>query len=134
MSKDRTPRFSCSLEFEALSPDAKTEYTKKFDEVKRLMEHTNYSIRDDSRLVFKFCTHELPATVTAENVAHELMCIQYICDNFGYHTISEEVLREMASILRDRYNLSWSQVWNLLHMFGCDAIKYACMKSCLPEF
>lgn len=133
MSKIRT-KFSCKKEFESLTEDKKKEFNVRFDSVKTIVEaNSSYSIRDDSRLVYKFCVGELKNT-NAASVAHEVMCIQYICDTFEYTKVCEDTLKIMSDQLYAQYNLTWPQIWNILTKVGCDAIKYSCMSSNLPDF
>ena len=70
----------------------------------------------------------------SQEVAHELMCIQYISATFGYHAKCESTLQILAKALKDEYpTVTWTQLWSNLSSIGCDAIKYACIGE-LPEF
>ena len=134
MSAART-KFSCSREMLKLNEDLHEVYGERFGAVKALVESKSvYSLRDDSRLLFGYCSGQLPCHVSAEDIAHELMCIQYICENFGYSDVSDATLKCMSNSLRETYGISWAQTWNILVFIGCDAIKYSCMTSPLPEF
>ena len=133
MSRNRT-KFSCKKEFEHLTEDKKKEFNVRFDSVKAIIEtNSSYSIRDDSRLIYRFCVGELD-DLTATSVAHEIMCIQYICDTFNYTTVCEDTLKIMSNQLYAQYNLEWPEIWEILTKVGCDAIKYSCMSSNLPDF
>lgn len=134
MSKVRT-KFSCREQISKLNENEKKNFNVRFEDVKKIIESNSaYSVRDDSRLLYKYCIGQLPSDVTATAVAHEIMCIQYICDAFGYSDVCEDTLKKMSNRLFESHDLKWPQIWDILTKVGCDAIKYSCMSSNLPEF
>lgn len=138
--KDMSKRtsFSCLNALEQFSNEQKDVYRTRMTSLQRkISSMSTYEVRDDSRLAFLFCSNSmLPGQeMNEDDVAHELVCIQYICDSYGYHTICESTLRELSTLLKSEYkSASWNEIWGVLSSGGCDAIKYASMRSPLPTF
>ena len=95
----------------------------------------HFTVRDDSRLAFLHCTGQLHPRMNTEAVAHELMCIQHICDAHKYHAKCDPVLKCVANQLKQEYRkATWTDLWGILASVGCDAIKYDVMDAPLPDF
>ena len=135
-----TERFSIEAALGALDATAASVVRQKLSLVRKDVERMSqggFSLRDDSRLAYLFCTEALPAEWTHEEVVHELMCIQYISQNTQYPVISQSALRQLAQSLKEETGASWTDVWNTVATLGADAVKYACMDAArlrLPEF
>lgn len=92
--------------------------------------------RSDSRLTDLFARGELPPYMTADAVARELLCTDYIYRQTLYGEIIEEYMRCVATHLRNAYKLSWNATWDVTRFYAPIALKLMCVSSCgirIPE-
>ena len=90
--------------------------------------------RNDSKLTFMYATNKL--SMTAREVAHELMCVDYIFQNTNYQQIIEETMREVAGYIKKTYKISWDLTWALIRRYLPTALKMYCIRTyhiTLPE-
>lgn len=87
------------------------------------------SPRGDSRLTDLFARGELPPFMTADIVARELLCTDYIYKQTLYGEVIEEYMRCVAQHLRDNYRLSWNATWNVTRFYAPIALKLMCVSS-----
>lgn len=85
--------------------------------------------RSDSRLTELFAQGELPPFMTADVVARELMCTDFVYKETLYGELIEEYMRCVAKHLRDTYQLSWSATWNVTRFYAPIALKLMCVSS-----
>lgn len=85
--------------------------------------------RDDSRLTELFAMGQLPAYMTADVVARELMCTDFIYKNTLYGEIIEEYMRNVADYLRETYRISWDATWKITRFYAPIALKLMCVSS-----
>ena len=85
--------------------------------------------RSDSRLTEFFARSELPPFMTADVVARELMCTDFVYRETLYGELIEEYMRCVARHLRDAYHLSWSATWNVTRFYAPIALKLMCVSS-----
>lgn len=89
----------------------------------------NMTPRDDSRLTELFATGQLPPYMTADVVARELMCTEFIYQNTLYGEVIEDYMRSVAASLRGRYKLSWGATWDITRFYAPMALKLMCVSS-----
>ena len=85
--------------------------------------------RNDSRLTELFAQEKLPPFMTAEVVARELMCTDFVYKETLYGELIEEYMRCVAKHLRDAYQLSWNATWNVTRFYAPIALKLMCVSS-----
>ena len=128
--------FSCSQQLQSMSEEQQIQFNIRWEGLKKNVQaKSHYDVRDDSRLAYLYCSNQIVGQSAEEDVAHELICIQYMCENYDYMKICEQTLRHMSNELKSKYNLKWPQIWHILTTIGCgcDAIKYGCIRT-FPEF
>lgn len=102
---------------------------RRREEVSLAQRQLNMTPRNDSRLTELFANGQLPPYMTADVVARELMCTDYIFKNTLYGEVIEDYMRAVASLLRDRYKLSWDATWNIARFYAPIALKLMCVSS-----
>ena len=90
----------------------------------------NMTPRDDSRLTELYARGELPPHMTADVVARELLCTDFVYRHTLYGEIIEEYMRQVAQRLHDAYRLSWSATWNVTRFYAPIALKLMCVSAC----
>lgn len=102
-----------------------------------IMRHsTPYSLRDDSRLAYKFATGEV-RNMRAFDVAHEMACMQYLCEHMPYQQDLPDHMKKLAKHLKQKTNASWKRVWNTTSDLGAELIKLELMmrsEVTIPDF
>lgn len=102
---------------------------RRREEVWAAQRQLNMTPRDDSRLTELFASGQLPPYMTADVVARELMCTDFIYKNTLYGEVIEDYMRGVAALLRDTYKLSWNATWNLTRFYAPIALKLMCVRS-----
>ena len=109
------------------------------DELGELMTMcTPYSVRDDSRLAYRYARGEI-RHMTPFDAVHEMACIQVLCDNTTYQAVMPEYLRALANQLKEDHfpSLPWTQVWKAVADLGPELLKTDLMyrtQLTFPEF
>ena len=120
---DPTPTFSIRREMDRMSPAECAVYTKKLLELDALLQQMSpYSMRDDSRLAYRFVKGELP-NWSAQAVVHEMACMQCLCDTVPYQVYLQPFLRALATRLKHESGADWRQIWASVAEFGPDILK-----------
>lgn len=83
----------------------------------------NFQIRDDSTLVWNFCTATLPSYWTATQVVDELVGVDLLYSNTRYKKLLERVLRLLADELHAKYGIGWKMLWHIVRTHGTEAVK-----------
>lgn len=105
-------------------------YMERMHEVHEWQRFYQMEPRDDSRLTVLFCSGKLPSTWTADGVARELMATDFIYKNTLYGELIEEFMREVAARIRQTYNLSWDETWNIVRFYAPAALKLLSLERC----
>jgi hypothetical protein len=101
----------------------------RLNEVREAQCKLNMTPRSDSRLTQMYARGELPTYMTANVVARELMCTDFIYKNTLYGEVIEEYMRLVAARLRSTYDLSWKATWDLVRFYAPIALKLMCTSS-----
>ena len=118
-----TPTFSIRRELDAMPEDVRRVYEERLAELDVCMRHTTpYTVRDDSRLAFRFVGGELP-TWSPWMVTHEMACAQFLCDALPYQSASQPFLRALATRLKHESGLDWKPVWAAVAELGPEILK-----------
>ena len=99
------------------------------EDVRRAQRRLNMTPREDSRLTELYVQGALPSYMTADVVARELMCTDYIYKHSLYGELIEEYMRLVADKLRSTYNLSWNATWDVTRFYAPMALKLMCVSS-----
>jgi len=99
------------------------------EHVRAAQRQLNMTPRDDSRLTELFANGQLPPYMSAEVVARELMCTDFIYKNTLYGEVIQDYMRAVAGSLRDTYKLSWDATWNITRFYAPIALKLMCVSS-----
>ena len=95
-----------------------------------------FEVRDDSRLAYEHAVGRMPHC-SEWDVAHEMMCVQWMCRTAAYPAVQEEFLRTLATEMRKKYKLrSWNTAWKITRDMGPDLLKYVCIAQAggIPNF
>lgn len=117
------------LIFNDATMDDTTLIHRRREEVWEAQRQLNMTPRNDSRLTELFANGQLPPYMTADVVARELMCTDYIFKNTLYGEVIEDYMRAVAALLRDTYKLSWDATWNITRFYAPIALKLMCVSS-----
>lgn len=102
---------------------------RRREEVWEAQRQLNMTPRGDSRLTELFACGQLPTHMTADVVARELMCTDFVFKNTLYGEVIEDYMRAVASSLRDTYKLSWDATWKITRFYAPIALKLMCVSS-----
>lgn len=134
---DATPTFSIRRELEAMTPEVRTYYEQRLDELDACVRQTSsYTLRDDSRLAFRSASGEMPGWPPYA-VAHEMACIQHLCDTLPYQQLQQPFLRALANRLKADSGVDWKPVWAAVAELGPEILKLHLMLergTTLPDF
>ena len=97
----------------------------------------NMEPRTDSRLTQLYVDGKLPPHVTPQEVARELMSVDFIYKHTLYGELIEAFMRAFANRLRSEYpHLTWTQTWEMTRFHGPAALKLYMLLDCklqIPE-
>lgn len=115
--------FSIKRELAQL-PEADAEYLRtRLCELETMARNvTSYSIRDDSRLAFRFVRGEV-RNMSAYDVVHEMACMQFLCEKTAYQSVLPQYLRSLASHVRNEFQLPWQDTWRIVSELGPELLK-----------
>jgi hypothetical protein len=120
--------FSITKELSNLDPQLQTDALKKLGVLKEKMARDGCTLRDDSRLAFRFSTESLPPPyTTVEDVSHELYCIDEIHRQTTYQADSQTGMRSLAKYIHEDIGLPWGDAWIVTKEYGADLFKYRSM-------
>lgn len=121
---NRSSGFSIEAGLAAIDDEAQARARARLDGLSELLGSCAHPLRDDSRLAFLWATERLDPSWTAQEVCHEMMCIQFICANTPYAELVQPFLRHLAEGLKRRYGLrSWGATWRIVREYGPDILK-----------
>lgn len=123
MTADRA-RFSCEANILKLNEKEQMQTRARMEHLKKSMELGEYKfgIRDDSKLVFNYCTDHLNWKESA--VMEELCIIQWISENSDYQSLCEVVIRKVVEQLKQQYGIGdWSVMFRIVKLYVPDIIK-----------
>lgn len=87
------------------------------------------SPRKDSLLTYNYAMSTTPDYFdSAQTVAKELVFVDYIYQNTRYADIIEEVMREIALHVRQRYRVNWTTAWDITRFYVPDMLKMYLLK------
>lgn len=122
-----TTNFSLSSTLETLEAGDAAHVRERLDGLKRsLYDYSGYYLREDSKLAYLYATHQLPF-MTEREVCHEMSCMQFLCERTPYSHVVQHSLRLLASEVKRRYNISWTDVWRIVSKHGPDVVKMLCL-------
>ena len=111
-------------------PQPSSEYECRKDMVQRWQLYYNMTPRSDSRLTHMFANQELDVSVTADQVARELLATDFIYKNTLYGDMIQDFLRRVADELREVHpDLSWTDTWDIVRFYGPHALKLMCISA-----
>ena len=96
-------------------------YALRISEVHHHQRLLNMVPRTDSRLTEAYARGEV--SISAHEVARELMATDFIFKNTIYGEIIEEFMRRVSERLRDTYELSWTSTWTIVRAYAPNALK-----------
>ena len=109
-------------------------YNDRMFEVHELQRALNMEPRSDSKLTILYAENN--TNMTAKEVAHELMSVDYIYKYTLYGELLEEYMRILAKKVKTQYKLSWSDTWEVVRFYAPTALKLQCLMACqtrIPE-
>lgn len=87
--------------------------------------------RTDSILTYKYAMGALHDDVPS-SIATELVVVDTICKKTKYCEILEHVMRQIAAILKSRYQLTWTDAWIVARFYVPSMLKLHCFRQ-IPE-
>ena len=94
----------------------------RVDEVHAWQRRYGMEPRSDSSLTLLYADG-MTGFMSADEVARELVCTDYIYKNTLYGEVIEEYMRCVAGMVRAQYRLSWTSVWGIVRMYAPIALK-----------
>ena len=117
--------FNIQTHLENMTPDQ----LERMEHVKRHQRQYNMEPRDDSILTYNYACGNIPDYLDNPKViADELIIVDYIHKNSMYGRIIQDVMREIAAILKYKYKLNWNTTWELTRFYVPDMLKLYCMR------
>ena len=101
-------------------------YEQRLNHVCEIQKKYGMEPRTDSILTKKYASGE--TDMTAQEVAKELVCVDYIYKNTLYGEFIEDYMREIAGKLKNKYRITWTQAWDITRFYGPTSLKLMCMK------
>lgn len=102
---------------------------KKMENVHTCQELFGMTPRPDSLLTYNYSIGNVPDFLdNAETVGKELVSVDYIFKNTEYSDIIEDVMREVATHLKQRYRLDWNTTWEMTRFYVPEMLKLYCVK------
>lgn len=122
--------FSVNAELAKISVESRDEVSRKIELVHAAQRRLGMEPRDDSSLTFNYASGQLDddETLLPSTVANELFIVDHIHKTTNYATIIEDVMREVAEELRNKYRLSWSDTWEIVRFYVPTMLKLYCIK------
>lgn len=106
------------------------EEAMRIKEVQDWQRYYNVEPRSDSRLTLLYASGQLGQHVTADAVARELLCTDYIYKHTLYGEVLEVFMRRVADRLRTYHeSLSWTATWEIVRFYAPIALKLMCVSS-----
>jgi hypothetical protein len=102
---------------------------RRRQEVHDAQRSLNMTPRADSRLTELYAQNHLPAYMTADVVARELLATDFIYAETLYGEVIESYMRSVAHMVRESYGISWSATWNLVRFYAPIALKLMCVSA-----
>lgn len=123
--------FSVNAEVAKLSPSRKDEVTRRIDLVHAAQRRLGMDPRDDSMLTFNYANGVLDddENLLPSTVANELFIVDRIHKTTNYARIIEDVMREVAEHVRNKYRLSWTDTWEIVRFYVPTMLKLHCARS-----
>ena len=81
--------------------------------------------RDDSKLTLMYA--EGKTDMSAQEVARELMAVDYIFKHTLYGEFIEEYMRRVAKHVKQTYKLTWADTWVIVRIYAPTALKLQCL-------
>jgi hypothetical protein len=91
--------------------------------------------RNDSKLTEMYA--DGLTDMSAQEIARELMAVDYIYKCTPYSELIEEYMRSVAKKLRNKYKLSWTDTWDIVRKYAPSALKLQCLSATgerIPRF
>ncbi len=112
-----------------------TEYEQRVNKVMEYQKKFGMEPRTDSYLTKMYGNQE--TEYSAEEVAKELVCVDYIFKNTLYGEFQEDYMRELAKLVKNKYMISWTDAWDIVKYYGPISLKLMCLisaKEKIPNF
>lgn len=84
--------------------------------------------RNDSRLTYNFALGLLDHDDVPSSIASELFVVEQIFSTTNYSRIIEDVLREIAEYVKKKYQIPWTNAWEIVRFYGPTMLKLHCIK------
>ena len=112
-----------------------TEYDQRVNAVIEYQKKFGMEPRTDSYLTKMYGNKE--TEYSAEEVAKELVCVDYIFTKTLYGEFQEYYMRELAKLVKNKYKLTCTNAWETVKYYGPISLKLMCLRSAkenIPNF
>ncbi len=96
-------------------------YDERMCELETLQKMYGMEPRKDSYLSKMYANYE--TDLCALDVVKELISVDYIYKNTLYGEMIQDYMRELAKLIKENYNLTWTQTWEIVRFYGPDSLK-----------
>ena len=121
--------FSISKELSKYDSEQRKSVEKRIELVHLAQRRLGMEPRDDSLLTYKYACGELEEDgYVPSSVANELYIVDSLYQTTQYGTLIEDVLREIASIVKKKYKISWDDTWTIVRFYGPTMLKMYCSR------
>ncbi len=117
--------FSLTTELSKLSPEKKKVAQQRIQNVHDIQRTMGMEPRDDSKLTYNYAISD-EEDVSPSTIANELVIVDNLYKNTEYPNIIEEVLREIANFVKNKYRLTWNEAWDVTRFYGPTMLKLYC--------
>ena len=126
--------FSIRRELASMPPELSEPFQQQLTALDSLLRGSSpYSIRDDSRLAYRFVAGELPMW-SPYAIAHEMACTQCLCDSLPYQQTLQPYLRALSARLKHESGVDWTSVWRAVAELGPEILKLQMMDASRLHF
>jgi hypothetical protein len=101
--------------------------SEKIKEVHDFQRKLGMDPRNDSKLTLMYANGE--TELSAEEVAKELMAVDFIYKKTLYGELIEEYMRDIALKIRRKYRIPWGDTWNIVRFYAPSALKLQCLSA-----
>ena len=123
MTRQRKP-FSIQEDFATIDDHVvRHEFERRMITLEDAARARNFAIRDDSTLIWNYCTGTLPTFWTAHGVIDELFGTDALHRHTNYTAVLELALRHIANEMKATYQIHWDQVWYFCRTYATEAVK-----------
>ena len=120
--------FDLANSLASLEEDRKAEVMQRLELVHAAQRRMGMEPRNDSQLTWNYAIGKLDEEDAPSTIANELFVVDNIFRTTNYSSIVEDVMREVAHHMKQKYRLTWTDAWEMTRFYAPTMLKLYCMK------